>query len=86
MSVPMVGLWPVGGQPVRPRTTNTSVPKLAYSKHEAAAVLGIGLTTLHREIAAGHIRPVRCRNRVIIAASELQRFLNERAGAARQVS
>ncbi len=47
-----------------------------YTKHEAAARLGIGYVTLHNKLLkTGLLRSVRVGSRVLIPKTELERFL-----------
>ena len=49
----------------------------AYSQVDAAAVLGVSLSTLSRMIKAGQLRAVRLgQRRLMIARAELERLLN----------
>jgi DNA-binding transcriptional MerR regulator len=52
-------------------------PKLAYSRTEAAQVLGIKPLTLYRLEKRGLLHPSRATRRPLYAVSELQRFLRE---------
>ena len=51
----------------------------AFSKIEAAERLGVGIVTLHeRLLKTGKLRSVRAGRRVLIAKSEIERFLADR--------
>ena len=54
-------------------------PRLALSKSEAAASLGIGTTALHDLIRAGEIPTVRIGARVIVPTDGLREWLRERS-------
>ncbi len=58
-----------------------SLPKderLAYSREEAAEMLGVTKRTLDRLVLRGLIRPNRVMRRPLFPRSELERFLNSR--------
>lgn len=59
-------------QPIAP------VPRTALTREEAAASLGIGLTTF-KETVQPHLRLVRRGKVRMIPVTELQRFLDENA-------
>lgn len=51
------------------------LPEL-FSREEAAKRLGLSLATIKRLIESGDLRATRARKRVLISASELDRFAN----------
>ena len=53
--------------------------KLAYSLTEAAELLGVGKSTLHRAIRAGLVPHVRIGRRIVIPAKALDEWLMARA-------
>jgi excisionase family DNA binding protein len=57
---------------------NVPGERLMYRLPEAAAILGLGRTTLYELVAAGSIRPVRLGRAIRITRSELERFVAER--------
>lgn len=48
---------------------------LAYPPKEAAAIIGIGLTALYAEIAAGRIKTKKFGRRTLIASEDLKLWL-----------
>ena len=48
---------------------------LAYALKDAHKVLGIGMSSLQREIRAGRLKVKRLRGRVVITTEELERYL-----------
>jgi hypothetical protein len=53
-----------------------AVPKLGYTRREAAMVLGISVESLDRLVGRGLLRPSRALRRPLFTLSELERFLN----------
>ena len=53
--------------------------KLAYSLREAAELLGVSKSTLHRAIRAGVVPHVRIGRRIVIPAKALEDWLSARA-------
>jgi transposase-like protein len=53
------------------------LPKLAYSIHEAADVLGISYISVYRLIKRGLLRPSSALRVKLIAHTELERFLRD---------
>jgi len=49
--------------------------RLAYKLTEAAAMLGVSITSLRRAIQRGQIKPCRKFRHIIIPSEELRRFL-----------
>lgn len=49
----------------------------AYSPGEAAAVLGIGRTTVYQLVSEGRLRVVKIGVRTLIPATEIDRLLND---------
>ena len=58
----------------------TDRKKLAYSRHEAAEVLGISAITLDRLVKRGLLRPSRATRRPLFPVWEIERFLRETTG------
>lgn len=56
----------------------TSLPRLAYSLKEVAAMLGISYTSVHRLVRRGKLRSTGGLRHKLIAAGDLERFLDER--------
>ncbi len=54
-------------------------PKLAYTRAEAAAQLGLHPVTIDRLTERGLLRPSRATSRPLYSHDELQRFLRETA-------
>lgn len=52
-------------------------PRLALTRIEAAAVLGIHPNSLDRLVQRGLLRPCRALRRPLFSLAELQRFLND---------
>lgn len=50
-------------------------PRLLYPTSEAAAVIGIGRSTLYSLIATGEIETVKIGSRTLIAHDELERYV-----------
>jgi len=63
------------------KTQESLLHKIAYSRREAAAVLGISLPTLDRLAERGLIRPSRACRRPIYSHKELERFLADTSAA-----
>ena len=51
--------------------------RIAYSRIEAAAALGISLRTLDRLVRDGRLTPLRVRRRVLVTAKDLDRLLEQ---------
>jgi predicted site-specific integrase-resolvase len=49
--------------------------RLAYKLTDAAAMLGVSITSLRRAIQRGQIKPCRKFRHIIIPSEELRRFL-----------
>jgi len=60
--------------------TSGALPKLAYDRREAAAVLGISPASLDRLVQRGLLKPSRALYKPLFAISELERFLRETTG------
>ena len=56
---------------------NAGSERLAYSRHEAAALLSVSAATLDRLVQRGLLRPSLALRRVIFSRVELERFLKE---------
>jgi excisionase family DNA binding protein len=54
----------------------TSVPKLAYTPHEAAEALGISRNLLYQLIGSGQLRSIKAGSRRLIPASAINEFLS----------
>ena len=57
--------------------TAVEVPKLALNLEESARAIGVARNTMRELIDSGRVRAVRAGRRVLIATSELERFLTE---------
>ena len=57
--------------------SNSSVPKLAFSRVEAAKALGVSPVTIDRLAERGLLRPSRATRRPLYTLAELERFLRE---------
>ena len=55
------------------------VPRLGFTREQAAQVLGISLPSLDRLAARGLIRPSRALRRPIYSRQELEKFLRDTA-------
>ncbi len=53
------------------------LPKLAYNRREAAAMISVSEPTLDRLVERGLLRPSRATRRPLYSISELERFLRE---------
>ena len=51
---------------------------LVHRVNDACARLGISRTTLYQLIKAGELRPIEVGGRVVVAESELRRFVDEK--------
>lgn len=60
-----------------PEATQPPARKLALSRHEAAAILGVSAVTIDRLTARGLLRPSRATRRPLYPVWELERFLRE---------
>lgn len=61
-------------------SNNTNaVPKLAYTRKEAAAALGISAVTVDRLTERKLLNPSRATRRPLYAVTEIQRFLSDTA-------
>lgn len=56
---------------------NTHTPRLAFSRVEAAASLGVHPGTIDRFVKSGQLRPSRASRRPLFPVSEIERFLRE---------
>jgi excisionase family DNA binding protein len=54
---------------------NIPADPIAFTIRNAAAVAGVGRTTIYRLIADGVLDARKCRGRTLILASELRRYL-----------
>jgi DNA-binding transcriptional MerR regulator len=59
------------------RAASQPLPKLAYNRREAAAMLSISEPTLDRLAERGLLRPSRATRRPLYSIAELERFLRE---------
>ena len=65
---------------MRPRTTRPpGTPQLAFTIPEAAAALALGINSVRALITEGRLSAIKVRNRLIIPASAVDRFLNQEA-------
>jgi excisionase family DNA binding protein len=55
---------------------HSSVPKLAYTPHEAAEALGISRNLLHQLIGSGQLRSIKAGSRRLIPASAIAELLS----------
>ncbi len=53
-----------------------SVERQGYNVGEAARIIGVGRTTMHKMLNQGRVRPVKIGSRTIIPKSEIERLLN----------
>lgn len=53
-----------------------TVERQGYNVSEAARIVGVGRTTMHKMLNQGHIRRVKIGARTIIPKSEIDRLLN----------
>lgn len=56
---------------------NPSLPRLAFTRVEAAQILGVSAVTIDRLTARGLLRPSRATRRPLYSRAELERFLRE---------
>jgi hypothetical protein len=60
-----------------PAACKQPLPKLAFNRREAAAMLGISAASLDRLVLRGLLKPSRALHKPLFAVSELERFLRE---------
>ncbi len=60
--------------------STSSVPKLAFSRVEAAKALGVSPVTVDRLAERGLLRPSRATRRPLYTVAELERFLRDTSG------
>ncbi len=53
-----------------------TVERHGYNVSEAARIIGVGRTTMHKMIREGHIRRTKIGSRTIISRDEIDRLLN----------
>lgn len=53
-----------------------TIERQGYNVGEAARIIGVGRTTMHKMLNQGRIRPVKVGSRTIIPKSEIDRLLN----------
>ena len=70
-----------GGVKINPSHTSSVAPKLALSRNEAAAALGVSPVTIDRLASRGLLKPSRATRRPLYAIWEIERFLKETTGA-----
>ena len=58
----------------------TSVPKLAFTPHEAAEALGISRNLLYQLIGSGQLRSIKAGSRRLIPASAITELLSGATG------
>jgi excisionase family DNA binding protein len=51
-------------------------PRLAYTRHEVAEMLGISEPTIDRLVKRGLLKPIRATRRPLFSLPELERFLS----------
>jgi DNA-binding transcriptional MerR regulator len=56
---------------------NSSVPKLALTRVEAAQALGVSVVSIDRLTKRGLLRPSRATRRPLYSVKEIERFLKE---------
>jgi predicted site-specific integrase-resolvase len=61
--------------------SSAGVPKLALTRKEAAAALGISAVTIDRLTERGLLKPSRATRRPLYSVREIERFLSETTGA-----
>ena len=61
--------------------SSPGLPKLGYTRHQAAQILGISVESLDRLVARGLINPSRALRRPIFTVATLAHFLEETKGA-----
>jgi hypothetical protein len=67
----------VHGQDYSSATPTQAFTKLAFSRREAATMLGISPASLDRLVVRGLLKPSRALRKPLFAISELERFLRE---------
>lgn len=61
----------------KPAQSEPELRPLAYTYKGAAKALGIGVSTITRDVRAGKLHVTRIRGRVLITDQELRRYLAE---------
>jgi DNA-binding transcriptional MerR regulator len=61
-------------------TNNSSIPKLALTRAEAAQVLGVSPVTIDRITKRGLLNPSRATRRPLYSIKELEKFLENTRG------
>jgi excisionase family DNA binding protein len=59
------------------KSEQSGATRLAYTKAEAAALLGISMPTLDRLVRRGLLKPSRALRRPLFSRRQLERFLEE---------
>ena len=59
-----------------PKDILAPVARMAFGPNEAARIIGVSRTTVFEELKAGRLRGIKCGRRTIIAAAELQRWMD----------
>ena len=62
-------------------TPNIATPRYAFTREEAASILGISPVSIDRLTKRGLLRPNRALRRPLYSSEELQRFCRENTGA-----
>lgn len=65
--------------PYHPSVSTASQAKIAYSIVELTQAVPVCRTQIYAEIRAGHLRPLKIGRRTMILATEVERWLAERA-------
>jgi predicted urease superfamily metal-dependent hydrolase len=64
---------------LKQQTNQTTVPKLALTREEAAQAVGVHPITISRLTRDGKLRPSRATRRPLYSIEEIQRFLRDTA-------
>ena len=76
-SLPAPAILSAGAEEIIPLTPSIAALRYAFTREEAAKVLGISPATIDRLTKRGLLHPSRATRRPIYAASEIERFLRE---------
>jgi hypothetical protein len=76
-----LNLWDTGAMQTPAPDSNSNGSRLAYSRVEAAAILGVNPATIDRLAKRGLLHPSRAMRRPLYPHFDLERFLRETSQA-----
>lgn len=56
-----------------------TIPKIGYTINQSAEMLGVGRTTLYKEIKNGHLKIIKLGRRTIVPADSIKKLLETSA-------